>query len=67
MAGRLNRLAGVGLLPGTFASSADAFDAAINIKPVAKTPIVITPSVTKPVVPKAIARNSDDDGDVTRR
>jgi hypothetical protein len=34
---------------------------------VAKTPIVITPSVTKPVVPKAIARNSDDDGDVTRR
>jgi hypothetical protein len=60
MAGRLNRLAGVGLLPGTFASSADAFDAAIDIMPAAATPKVITPSLTKLLGPNDSARNSDD-------
>jgi hypothetical protein len=50
----------VALLPGVFASSAHALDAAINIKPVAKALIVIKPSVTKPVGANGFARNSDD-------
>jgi hypothetical protein len=48
------------LLPGTFASSADAFDAAINIMPAAATPKVIKPSVTKLLGPNDSDRNSDD-------
>lgn len=66
MAGRFSRLAGVGLLLGAFASSADAFDAAIDIKAVVNPQIVIKPNVTKRVGANGFVRNSVDEGAATR-